>query len=299
MKRYLFLFFSLISLTVFSQSIYLENNIHYAGESVENVYYLYNKKDNPSCRITIDFFYPDQYNDAYILDKVQSHFIAEFFRLDYALLSPKKAVKRYIKDYVREYRDLYEKSGVFKEEEKELKARGEDITDYVSFYINERKMRNTILFNKGNVISQVINTYEYAGGAHGLSTTSGVNIDLNTGDLIEFKDVFDKSVESDLSALLLEELCETYEVKTRAELDEFGFYFEELYPSENFVMDNKGLTFIYGQYEIGPYVLGIIELFLPYEKIHTLIKADSPVRRLFKYWIENEEIIIINSQQDE
>ncbi|MDL2241561.1 DUF3298 and DUF4163 domain-containing protein [Bacteroidales bacterium OttesenSCG-928-L03] len=299
MKRYLFLFFALAWLPVCSQSIYLENDIRYAGESVEKVYHLDGKKSNPSCRITINFFYPDLYADAYVLDKVQSRFIAEFFGLDYAVFSPKKAVKQYTKDFVRQYRDLYEQSGVFREEEKAARARGEDIRDYVSYYIHERSMRNTILYNRAHVISQVINTYEYTGGAHGLSSTSGVNIDLNTGDLITYDDVFDKSAEAALSDLLLNKLYETYGVNTRAELDELGFYFDELTPSRNFVLDDRGVTFIYGQYEIGPYVLGIIELSLPYEQIHSLIKADSPVRRLFKYWIGKDEQIIINRQQDE
>ncbi|MDL2222610.1 DUF3298 and DUF4163 domain-containing protein [Bacteroidales bacterium OttesenSCG-928-M11] len=281
MKRQLLLFFYYtITLSVFAQSVYRENNIKFDGEQEDKTYYLYGNKNNPSCHIKIDFFYPNEYADKAILEKIQSWFTYSFFGENYGNVTPKQAAKKYTKAFISQYKEDFESSGIFKKEELQAKLRGEDIRDYKSLYIYQKTIRNTILFNRGNVISQVINTYEYTGGAHGLSTTQGLNLDIETGNPIRYNDVFFDYEEDKISDLLLTYLLDKYKVGTKEELNDMGFMFDKITPSRNFVVNDQGITFIYGQYELGAYTLGIIELFVPYYYIYMYMKPDSAVMRL-------------------
>lgn len=281
MKRPVLLtFICLITASLFSQSVYRENDVKFKGSSEYKTYHLYGDKKNPACRLKIDFFYPDDYADKNILERIQSWTTYAFFGEGYAGVNPKQAVKKYTKEFVNAYKKDFETSGLFRREEAAAQQRGEDIRDYKSLYIYEKTIRNTILFNRGNVISQVINTYQYTGGAHGLSSTQGLNLDLSTGSPIRYEDVFYQNDEKDISALILSYLLAKYKANNQDELETMGFMFDELQPSRNFVVNDQGITFIYGQYELGAYALGIIELFIPYYYIYMYMKPDSAVMRL-------------------
>src|SRR5699024_5762817 len=70
-----------------------------------------------------------------------------------------------------------------------------------------------------------------------------------------------------ISALLEKKFREDYEVEEGKSLTEFGLFENKIKPNNNFYFDDWGMTFVYNQYEIGPYALGIIALFIPWEKL--------------------------------
>ena len=263
-------------------NFFRENPIKYTGINEESNYHLYNKKDNPACRIKVNFFYPEKTFNLNNYDKIQSLFIAGFLGEEYKTLQPKDAVKAYSKNYKKDYKEQLEKSDLYKKDRKDALARGEDPSEISSFYSYEKIIRNTILFNKGNIVSQVINTYEYTGGAHGSSTTRGLIVDLHTGDRIEFGDVFYDNADQQVSDLLLSNLLLTRNLPDKEALYEIGFNFDELYLTDNFIVDDKGVTFIYNQYELGAYVLGAVEIFVPYWEIVPYMKRTSAIAKLVR-----------------
>jgi hypothetical protein len=267
-----------------AQSVYRKNVIQYTGIEEQKTYHLYNKKNNPNCHIKINFFYPDIYTNEVILDDVQTLFITNFFGDEYLDVLPKDAVKIYSNHFIEGYIDLFEKTGIYKKEIETAKLKGEDAADFDILYSSEKTIRNTILFNRGNIISQVINTYEYSGGAHGSSFTKGLVIDLNTGYQVTYDNVFDKNTTEKISELLFSALIRSRELSDRESLLDAGFDFDELLPTSNFVADDKGITFIYNPYELGAYVLGIVEIFVSYEDIFPYMKRSSPLIRLIKIY---------------
>ena len=52
--------------------------------------------------------------------------------------------------------------------------------------------------------------------------------------------------------------------------------------NDNFEISEKGLTFLFNQYEIGPYAIGMPEIFIPYSKMKGLIKEDGVLKQFFK-----------------
>ena len=59
---------------------------------------------------------------------------------------------------------------------------------------------------------------------------------------------------------------------TRKELEDLGYGSTgELAPTENFRIGQDGITFLYNVYEIAPYVMGAIEITLPYDIMSHLL----------------------------
>jgi hypothetical protein len=275
-----FFLFMLFCFNTVGQPIYKENTVRYAGIEEIKTYHLYNKKINPACHLKINFFYPEIYYDKSLEKKLQSLFSLHFFGKEYADFPLKEAVKIYANAYVEDYKDTFEKSEMYKKEVEEAQENGRDIREYAFFSYNQEKtMRNTILFNRGNIISQVVNVYEYTGGAHGASSTQGMVFDMNTGKKIDYEAVFHENTEEALSELLLSHLMSERKYTDKNALIEAGFDFNVIDPTGNFVVDDKGMTFIYNPYELGAYVLGIVEIFVPYSDLIIYMKPESTLFR--------------------
>lgn len=105
----------------------------------------------------------------------------------------------------------------------------------------------------------------YEGGAHGVNQRIVMNFDNETGQLLTLADVFVVGHEQTLSKLLTDKLLEKTDTKDVDELRQKGYlYSMDMFPTENFVLDKDGITFIYNAYEIAPYEQGIIELNIDY-----------------------------------
>ena len=282
------LFTSLSSSNLNAQSdydiynIFMENPIKYTVLQEDNEYYLYNKKDNPTCNIKVIFFFPEKTFRLSKYEEIQSLFVAGFFGEEYKNMSPKDAIKTYIKNNTDAYKQQLEKSGLYKKEEQEVLSRNGDPSEIHSLFSYETILRNTIMFNKGNIVSQVINIYEYAGGAHGSSTTRGLIVDLHTGTLIKFDDIFFDSVDQQISDILLTHLLQKRNLSNKEDLYEIGFDFDNFPLTDNFIIDDKGITFIYNQYELGAFSLGTVEIFVPYWDLLPYMKRTSVIAKLIR-----------------
>ena len=47
----------------------------------------------------------------------------------------------------------------------------------------------------------------------------------------------------------------------------------DMFPTENFIIGEETLTFIYNPYEIAPYNMGMTELIIPYSDIEKILKT--------------------------
>lgn len=106
----------------------------------------------------------------------------------------------------------------------------------------------------------------YLGGAHNMFNTRYDIFNLKTQKKIILNDVINKASRNKLLALI-----KTY---NEAELKEYGTDLNDLKVSENFYLAEHGLVFVYAPYEIAPFVYGIPELYVPYEELKDLIKAE-------------------------
>jgi hypothetical protein len=133
----------------------------------------------------------------------------------------------------------------------------------------EAVMKYTVMLNDNCNISTYFDQYEYTGGAHGNTLRTSSTHSLQTGDIIELKDLF-KNTEN-YKALIIEQI----QIKADEILTVYpGIYFDNYKELivENFNVDNFYLTpttidFYYQQYDIAPYSTGIVVFSIPYEKL--------------------------------
>ncbi len=102
--------------------------------------------------------------------------------------------------------------------------------------------------------------------------------DMNTGETISQDDILDATQES----------RQTVGVKIHEELVNYAGNEEDIFAEAgsgllngNFVFDDKGLTFFYTPYEVGPYMLGEPEVFMSKEWLEPYLKKDGI---LYEYW---------------
>ncbi|MBQ1695338.1 MAG: DUF3298 domain-containing protein [Bacteroidales bacterium] len=105
--------------------------------------------------------------------------------------------------------------------------------------------------------------------------------DLNTGEMILQDDIFDASAEN----------RQAVGVKIHDELVKFAGNEEDIFAeagaellNASFVFDDKGMTFFYQPYEVGPYMLGEPEVHLSKEWLEPYLKKDGV---LYDYWFKN------------
>ena len=127
--------------------------------------------------------------------------------------------------------------------------------------------------NHRDIIGHFINMYQYTGGAHGGTFITCRNYRLEDGSVITLDDYFKPGYEEVLIPILEKKLLEYAECNSRDELDEHGYFSNEpMFVSENFEIRKDTIDFIYNQYDIAPYAMGITTLSVPNDEILTILR---------------------------
>ena len=123
------------------------------------------------------------------------------------------------------------------------------------------------IFQSTEIVSIAITSYLNTGGAHGNTSISFLNFDTATG-----KRILNENLFTDIEAF--KHIAKTYfdeEVKDKTIL----FESESYTLPENIGFSEEGLILLYNTYEIAPYVTGIIEFTIPFEKANDYLVFDS------------------------
>ncbi|WP_165024884.1 RsiV family protein [Dysgonomonas sp. ZJ279] len=245
------------------------NLIAFDTINVAKVYHLDNDSTKPSCSLKIDYIYPNQFENADVLAKIQQELNFIFMEGDvYETLTPVDAVNKYVNDYITNYKEEVESQFGNWEESGETE-------DYFSFY---KTLSSEILFNEANILSYQIKMMDYKGGANSSTLYQNIVFDLNTGNVIKEQDIFSPNYKKLLNTLLINKIVAQNKVQKPEDLLEFGYYgIEDLTSNGNFYVDNKGITYIYNQREIAAPSLGEIRIFISYNEIENLLSENSPI----------------------
>ena len=120
-----------------------------------------------------------------------------------------------------------------------------------------------------------VNLDYYEGGAHGINQHLTMNFEQSTGRQLTLADIFVPGYESRLSRALEKALCESAGADNIKELKDQGYlYALDMFPSENFILGEEAITFIYNPYEIAPYDKGSIELTLTYSDLDDILNKN-------------------------
>jgi len=129
----------------------------------------------------------------------------------------------------------------------------------------------------GELFSITVNGSDYYyGAAHPSSYSQSLVFDLSTGEIVNLKDLFEANFEKKLAKIA--------ERNFIRENGKDGWDFTPGNGSfplpDHFLVGEKGLNFMFGQYEIGPYAAGMPTFFVPFEQLREFIPTTS---RLYKF----------------
>lgn len=275
-KQYVSLLAVLLSFGVFCSSCNNKVNentgsLKFEHKQINEKMHLFGDTAKPSCNLIIKYTYPVKSSDRKLLDSLNNLFVADFYGREYVGEKLDYILKDYAETYTGEYRRDLEPMYFDDWKNAEDKA---TVDSWYSYYQN---MESRIQWYEGNLLTYRVDINEYTGGAHREYRSHFLNIDLSTIRLLKLDDLFKAGYAESLPGLLWEQLMADKKVSSRKELEDMGYGLtNDLTPAENFYMDHEGITFYYNIYEFTPYMLGPLEIKLPYAKLEGLL-SDHPV----------------------
>lgn len=239
---------------------------------VNKTTHLFGDTAKPGCNLIISLAYANQSSDVKMKDSLNAILLAACFGEQYAAMTPEKAVKtyseKYANDYLKDLEPMYQKD----EQEKEDQA---SVGEWYSYY---KGIESHIQLYIKDLLVYHIYYSEYTGGAHGMYTSTYLNMNLKTLSPIRLDDLFVSDYKEVLTDLLWNQLMADNNVKTRKELEDMGYGVTGiLEPTENFYLSKQGITFHYNVYEITPYAMGPVKITLPYDAVEHLLGDDSAI----------------------
>ena len=249
-----------------------ENNIQFDSLLVEKTYHFFDVDTNPKCSLHINFVYPVNYSNKEVLDQIQQQFVSDFFGNEYANLMHEEASEQYTDNFIKNCKEA-EKYFAIEMENHEMEI------DEI-WYVNEESITDEIVYNRNDLLSFVVCKAYYYGGAQGGHNYANRIIDLKTGRRITEDEIFIDDYHGDLTKIIIDAIALSNNVEI-AELENIGFFnLEEIYPNNNFYVDETGITYTYNEYEIAAYIVGPVSVQIPYENIRHLLRRECPVSEL-------------------
>lgn len=246
------IFFSL--LCVFISSCVKTNHpkeLVFENLKIEKKIFASNDSTLPYMLLNLEFTYPTSCINDTILQRVQKEFVINFAGEEYIGRSPIGAFEALDKSLTEESLAL-------------ANELAKDMPDFSEYY---QIIKSEVIDTTKNVITVKTMNENYLGGAHGSHTIKYCNINTQTGNRITDKDLFGGNVETKLPQLILDGLS----LKYGTSIKDIIFDLDAIQSNNNFYFSDKGIVYVFNEYEIGPYSEGTIEVLLPTEKIKDII----------------------------
>jgi len=226
------------------------------------------KKSKLNCNLHIAFTFPVDYPKATMLSDLQKVFIEKVFPPQYSDFSPQEALEKFSAKYISDFKAI--KAEDFFEEDYIL----EDENDFMY----ELNLENEIRYNRNNLISFVVKNINYEGGARGSTSIYGYVLDLNTGKFLTEEDFAGKNYKKNLAPVIAKKIATAKGLNNVSQLESIGYIaIKDIVPNENFILDDKGITYYFNENEIADDFVGITEVFIPYEELKAYITNDNQI----------------------
>lgn len=226
---------------------------------------VYLKDDSIKQAMTIDLFleYPISLPDSLDYIKIQS-LIAHIFLGDdtsniATKLLPKQAFTLLEEQYINEASNYG----------KEWELDEEPLSDFSEYYKNIATRIDTII---GSLMVVSTAHSAYLGGAHGGYYILYDNIDLQTAQIINEKELFKVGYQNALASIIQQIILSRNNSENEEDHINLLFDLEDIKPNENFFFSKKGLVYVYNEYDITSYADGMTEIVVPYASVINLVK---------------------------
>jgi len=228
---------------------------------------LLDSRTTPVATVDLTLLLPKPYASAAPVDSANAVIYREFFGLDSAAGDPivllNESRDMFFNNYRKANADLYQEGAA-------------------SFdWMKAKAVR--IQYNEKQILSLEFYDHGYTGGAHGLSLSKFIVLSLNDGHKITLEEIFRPDFRNDLRDILNSQIRDQYDISKNTDLRDAGFWVEALDPSDNFYLNKDGIGFYYNQYEVAPFAMGPVDIFIPYHKLKRIMDPESEVYNIIDH----------------
>lgn len=139
----------------------------------------------------------------------------------------------------------------------------------------------TLAYASPSFVSVRVTTWSYSGGAHGSSGTGGLNIDMRSGRVLGFTDLFDSKAETEIGKTCFDQIAaekkqRESEIPDAAELrKQIDAVAKDL---ANWTFGESSATVHFDPYAVGSYAEGPYECEVPMKQLSALSRRLLPLR---------------------
>jgi hypothetical protein len=228
-------------------------------------------KNDPAATVDLRFLYPESLPNAAALEELRRALTTAAPRdPDSPSLPPSSGQAG---PYLRALRD--DVVAFYRESDADIYE-----PDNSAMWNWDAERSSTVVLNDRGLLCLEQSVYEFTGGAHGNYFDSFPLFDLATGKKLAAADVFLPGHDEEWEKLIEAELRKNLNIAPDGSLSDAGFFADSVPLAGEFYVTVDGVGFYYNIYEIAPYALGAFDVFLPWDKVKSLVKPDSPVSRL-------------------
>lgn len=132
----------------------------------------------------------------------------------------------------------------------------------------------SVPLNQKGLLSILFELYYYTGGAHGNTVFDSLTIDLNSGEIYKFNDLFNPKLD------YIPQLNEISIRKAKESGVPLLAEYKGLTEDQKFYLVPNFLVLYYQLYQYTPYAYGRFEVKIPYTEIQSLLYPLSPIQKL-------------------
>lgn len=163
---------------------------------------------------------------------------------------------QYFDEYIQGYKDVTD----------------DELKDQPYSYSSQEINHVLVVYQAKKILSVSNFTYSYTGGAHGNYSTGYITLDLVNRKELHPDEIISEAGVKQLPRLLEKYFRKAYNVPAKSKLTDAGLFETKIESNENFCVTGKGLFFSYAPYEIGPYAMGEITIFIPFSELQNYLK---------------------------
>jgi hypothetical protein len=265
MKRLYFLLpFAAILAMVFISSCGSNDNETIAMDSitVDRAVSISNEVNAPSCKVHISLLFAHE-NNGSKAKFVNKAIIAKIFGFE--KLEVKQAVDSFTNNYLSNYKKNLTK--LYNADRKDKNSKSLGWYDY--HYI----LKGSSMKGRKGIMIYNLELDSYEGGVHGISEQQNLNFSTRSGKRLTLNDIFVPGYKEELNSLLLKALEDKTGSKDINELHRRSYLLSnDMYATENFMLNDGTITFVYNPYEIAPFAVGSTELTLSDSDLSNILK---------------------------
>lgn len=139
-----------------------------------------------------------------------------------------------------------------------------EILEFTTGYTEDQSVRLAVMYHSPNILTLSTLNYAYTGGAHGNYGTHYISVNPATGKAYTLSDVLTSAGKKMLNSRLDKNFRKERNLTAKESLKEAGLFDDTITANENFFLTGTGIGFNYVPYEIGPYSMGEVTVFIPY-----------------------------------